>query len=92
MHYLRANVHVTTSGFLDAAALQHTIDVMGPERVLYAADYPFESFREASDWFEELTLDETVKQRIAHDNAVGLLGLDLPALRPAIRTAARVAQ
>lgn len=74
-HYLRSNFHVTTSGFFDAAALRHTLDVMGPDRVLFAVDYPYESCREASLWFDSLELDDVTRQKIAHGNAARLLNL-----------------
>jgi predicted TIM-barrel fold metal-dependent hydrolase len=74
-HYLRTNFYVTTSGWFETSALLHTLGVMGTERVLYSVDYPYESFREASDWLESLALDERVKREIAYDNAAGLLGI-----------------
>lgn len=74
-HYLRSNFYITTSGYFETAALQHTISVVGADRVLYAVDYPYESCREANDWFESLAIDETTKRKIAHENAARLLKL-----------------
>ena len=40
--YLRSNVWVTTSGMADPAAIMFCRDVLGPDHVLYAMDYPYE--------------------------------------------------
>jgi 5-carboxyvanillate decarboxylase len=40
--YLRENVWVTTSGMAWAPAIMFCRDVLGPERVLYSMDYPYE--------------------------------------------------
>ena len=53
--------------------MEHTLKVMGVDRVLHSVDYPFEDSREANDWFEGLTLDENDKRKIAYDNAARLL-------------------
>lgn len=74
-HYLRSNFHVTTSGYFDDAALRHTLGVVGADRVLYAVDYPYESCREANDWFESLAIDDATRRKIAHENAARLLKL-----------------
>lgn len=75
-HYLRNNFWVTTSGWFETPGLLHTIAVVGTERVLYSVDYPFEAYRDASDWFESLDLDESDKRMIAYGNAAALLGLE----------------
>ena len=41
-----------------------------------ALDYPYESCREASLWFDSLEFDDPTKQKIAHGNAARLLNLD----------------
>lgn len=76
--YLRQNILITTSGFFNAPALTHALSVMGPERVLYAVDYPYESMTEAWGWFDSLELDDRVKERIGFQNACRLLGLCSP--------------
>ncbi len=73
MHYLRTNFWITTSGWFESSALLHTLSVVGADRVLYSVDHPYESFREASDWFESLVLEEHLKEEIAYDNAARLL-------------------
>ncbi len=73
--YLRSNFHFTTSGSFDTAGLEHTLKVMGADRVLYSVYYPYEDSREANDWFEALALDEADKRKIGFDNAARLLKL-----------------
>lgn len=39
--YLRTNVYVTPSGILSHKYLRWTVDTIGADRILFAADYPF---------------------------------------------------
>jgi predicted TIM-barrel fold metal-dependent hydrolase len=71
--YLRENVHVTTSGNFSTGALQATIAELGAERVLFAADYPYESMREAAAWFDAAPLEDRIRTAIGRDNALRLL-------------------
>jgi predicted TIM-barrel fold metal-dependent hydrolase len=71
--YLKSNFYITTSGSFDTAGLEHALKVVGADRILYSVDYPYEDSREANDWFEELSLGEGDKKKIAFDNAAGLL-------------------
>ncbi|MGO9572401.1 MAG: amidohydrolase family protein [Desulfomonilaceae bacterium] len=71
--YLCSNFYVTTSGYFETAGLEHTLKVIGADRVLYSVDYPYEDSREANNWFEALALDESDKRKIAYDNAASLL-------------------
>ena len=40
---------VTTSGFFNDPAFRNTLHVMGTNRVLFCADYPFESMHDAAE-------------------------------------------
>jgi predicted TIM-barrel fold metal-dependent hydrolase len=68
--YLRQNVSYTPSGIHSRRYLQWTIDVVGVERVMYAADYPFLDAGEggAREFLEQAPLSFEDKQRIAHGN------------------------
>ena len=69
---------VTTSGFFDDQALAHTLDVMGTDRVLFSADYPFEKMEDAADWFDTTpVLSSEDRLRIGRGNAEQLFGLNL---------------
>jgi 2,3-dihydroxybenzoate decarboxylase len=52
MDYLRENFYVTTSGTFRTQGLQHTLSELGTDRVLFSVDYPYESMREISEWFD----------------------------------------
>jgi 2,3-dihydroxybenzoate decarboxylase len=62
-HYFYNNFWVTTSGNFRTQALINTILEMGSDRILYSADYPFESMNEADDWFKsvDIALQDQVK-------------------------------
>ncbi len=74
--YIRENIIVTTSGMCSAEPLNCTIAALGRERVLFAADHPFESAQEAGKFLDHTPLADNVRADIAFENAVRLL--DLP--------------
>ncbi|MBR0353470.1 MAG: amidohydrolase [Oscillospiraceae bacterium] len=73
--YFRNNVWITTSGNFSVPALKCAAEVLGPERILFAVDYPFEECAEASDFIENADIPERYKQMICFDNAKELLKL-----------------
>ena len=69
---------VTTSGFFNDPALRNTLDVMGADKVLFCADYPFESMRDAANWYDATKeISEEERLKIGRTNAIELFGLDL---------------
>ena len=68
-HYLRENFIVTTSGMNWKQPVELCLAVMGPERVMFAADWPFEDASEAVRTFDAIGLDETLVRRVYEDNA-----------------------
>ena len=74
-HYFKDNFIVTTSGMCSAEPLNCTIAALGHERVMFAADYPFESAQEAGAFLDEVPLAEPVRQAIAADNVARYLGV-----------------
>jgi 2,3-dihydroxybenzoate decarboxylase len=79
--YIRENIAVTTSGMCSAEPLNCTLAALGRDRVMFAADYPFESIPEAGAFLDETPLAEPVRADIAFGNAVRYFGL--PRLQPA---------
>ena len=73
--YLRENFHVTTSGNFCTESLRLALSVMGPARVMFAVDYPFEAHDHAAGWFDAAELDDTVRRQIGRDNARRLFRL-----------------
>jgi 2,3-dihydroxybenzoate decarboxylase len=73
--YFKQNFIVTTSGMCSAEPLNCTIAALGQERVMFAADYPFESAKEAGTFLDEVAIAEPLRRAIAADNVVTHLGL-----------------
>lgn len=68
-HYLRENFFITTSGNFRTQALTNVILEVGADRVLYSVDYPFEDMVEAKDWFDQASISDPDRMKIAHGNA-----------------------
>ncbi|MGH6670598.1 MAG: amidohydrolase family protein [Xanthobacteraceae bacterium] len=75
--YIRQNIAVTTSGMCSAEPLNCTLAALGPDRVMFAADYPFESAHEAGEFMDHVPLDESLRANIAANNAAKYFGLKL---------------
>lgn len=68
--YIRRNLYVTSSGMWSQPYLQQTLELVGPERILFSVDYPYQyrpggggpSFLKEAD----LSLEE--KELFAHGN------------------------
>ncbi|WP_329067667.1 amidohydrolase family protein [Amycolatopsis sp. NBC_01480] len=68
-HYLHHNFYLTTSGNFHTQTLNATLAEMGVDRVLYSSDYPYESMREASGWFDHAAISDSDRTRMGHLNA-----------------------
>ena len=73
--YVKDNIVVATSGMCAAEPLNCTIDALGYDRVMFAADYPFESVKEAGDFIDGVALEDSVRNAICFDTAARLLKL-----------------
>ena len=73
--YVKENIVVATSGMCAAEPLNCTIDALGHDRVMFAADYPFESVKEAGDFIDSVALEDSVRNAICFDTAARLLKL-----------------
>ena len=67
--YIRDNVFVTTSGMNYAPPLLMTIQMLGIDNVLFAADYPFEVVRDSVDAIDGLNIADRDKNKIYSANA-----------------------
>lgn len=74
-HYLLHNFYVTTSGNFHTQTLDATIAEMGADRVLFSTDYPFESMREAADWFDNAAINDNDRIKIGRSNSEKLFRL-----------------
>jgi len=73
--YFRENVYVTTSGNFRTPSLLSTMLEVGSDRILYAVDYPFESFEHAARWFDTCEISDLDRRKIGRDNARRLFDL-----------------
>ena len=76
--YFLQNFLITTSGFFDDPAMRNTMEVMGLDKVMFSADYPFERMEDAADWFDDsAVMTEEERLQIGRTNAIKLFNLDL---------------
>ena len=73
--YFRSNIFISTSGAFSDPPLQCAISAMGADRILFAADYPFQELNDAAAWFARVPLDAATVELIAHANARRVFGL-----------------
>jgi len=76
-HYMRNNFHVTTSGQFHDAPFHCALAEMGPARIMFSVDYPFEEMAAAATWFDNTTLSDTDRIQIGRTNAIKLFKLSL---------------
>jgi 2,3-dihydroxybenzoate decarboxylase len=73
--YLRDNFYVTTSGNNHTASLIGILLELGADRLLFAADYPFEEMADGAEWFDTVPISEADRLKIGRTNAQQLFGL-----------------
>jgi gamma-resorcylate decarboxylase len=72
---LRQNFHVTISGNYHTPSLLGVMLEIGADRILFAADYPFEDMADAATWLGALPISPADREKIARTNASRLLKL-----------------
>jgi 5-carboxyvanillate decarboxylase len=73
--YFLENFVITTAGVTSMPALRLSIDVLGAERILFAADFPYEDDAEAVRFLNDAELTPRERKLIAHENAERLFEL-----------------
>ena len=74
--YLKENVHYTFSGMnFGPTFLNLLLELGGVDRIMFSADYPYQSMSWARAFLEQIPVSAADKERIAHGNAERLLGL-----------------
>ena len=68
-HYFRNNIWVTTSGVGWEPGIKFCMDVLGPERVLYAMDYPYQQSSDEVAAYDRLTISDEHKKMLMEGNA-----------------------
>ncbi|MBO0702681.1 MAG: amidohydrolase [Candidatus Dormibacteraeota bacterium] len=72
--YFRRNVHYTISGFNFEAPFLGLLLLVGAERILFSADWPYRSMEEARAFLDRLPVSPADRERIANGNAEVLYG------------------
>src|SRR3984957_11316914 len=76
--YIKQNFVVTTSGMSPPEPLTCALAALGNDRVMFAADYPFEKAAEAGEFLDQTPLADPVREGIAFKNAVREFKLPTP--------------
>lgn len=73
--YFQQNFYVTPSGLFSIPSLQHALQILGADRIIYSVDYPYVPNDGAREFLESAPISKTDKHKIAHGNAEQLLDL-----------------
>jgi gamma-resorcylate decarboxylase len=76
-HYFRKHFHTTTSGNFHTPSLVNVMTEIGPERVMFSVDWPFEDVGEGAEWFDKAEISEADRLKIGRSNAIKLFKLPL---------------
>ena len=73
----RRNLYVTGSGMWSEGYLQRCLNIVGPERVLFSTDFPYQYRRggEPRRFLESVKLDDATRDGLAHGNWERLSGI-----------------
>ncbi len=74
--YFREHFVITTSGVMSAPALRLCIDMLGAERIMFAADYPYESVAEGVRFMDTVDITPDQRTSIYATNAKRIFKLD----------------
>ena len=67
--YFLDNFLITTSGVMSNPALKLALDVLGEDRIMFAADYPYESVTEGVTFLDNAPITERQREKIYAGNA-----------------------
>lgn len=77
--YMRENIWVTTSGMAWEPVILYAQNVLGPERVMYAMDYPYQFVPEEVAVTDGLPISAEHQALLYERNAEAVFGLKMPA-------------
>ena len=68
--YVRQNLYVTASGMYSHPYLKRSVEIIGPDRILFSADYPYQyrTGRDARNFLEATELTQEDKEKFAFKN------------------------
>ena len=62
--YFLDNFVITTSGVMSAPALRLSLEVLGADRIMFAADYPYESVEEGVKFLDTVAISDEDREKI----------------------------
>jgi predicted TIM-barrel fold metal-dependent hydrolase len=68
--YARENLYITGSGMWSEAYLNRCLEIVGPDRLLFSTDYPYQ-YRPGGGprrFLETISLDDSARKGLAHGN------------------------
>ena len=68
-YYFRNNIWITTSGVAWEPAIKFCMEQLGPDRVLYAMDYPYQQSSDEVAAYDRMAIDPKEKKMLMEDNA-----------------------
>ena len=68
-YYFKNNIWITTSGVGWEPAIKFCMEVLGPERVLYAMDYPYQQSSDEVAAYDRMHLSPEHKKMLMQGNA-----------------------
>ena len=68
-HYFKTNIWITTSGQGWEPAVKYCMDVLGPDRVLYAMDYPYQQSADEVAAYDAFNISAEHKKMLMQTNA-----------------------
>jgi predicted TIM-barrel fold metal-dependent hydrolase len=71
----KRNFLITTSGVEDTRVLDYCLQWLGPDRIMWAIDYPYEESAPATRFMNEAPIPQADKEKIFHLNAERLFRL-----------------
>ncbi len=76
--YFLDNFVITTSGVTSMPALRLSLDELGVERILFAADFPYEDDAEAVRFMDGASITEEERKKVYETNACRVFKLAMP--------------
>ena len=68
-YYFQNNIWITTSGMAWEPAIRFCQQVLGPDRVLYAMDYPYQQSYDEVAAYDRMEMEPEVKRMLMEENA-----------------------
>lgn len=73
--YFLDNFSITTSGMSWDPVLEFNLKVLGPERIMFAVDYPYVSYDASVRWMDKAPISQVHREMIYHKNAERIFNL-----------------